>query len=107
MIAAAASRMRLVAAAIALSSTSELGHGISGGWLPGSAYSRGFAIRPSVSALRPSTMCSESITASKPASSASTAMRTSARRSRGGASVQFSDRTSTMRGASAISSLLP
>src|SRR5262245_13393846 len=38
------------------------------------------------------------MTASKPAASASTAMRTRARRSRGGVSVQFSDSTSTSRG---------
>ena len=78
-----------------LSSTSELGHGVAGSWFPGSAYSRGFSIRPAAPALAPSTMCSETITASIPASSASTAMRTSARRSRGDVSVQFSLSTST------------
>ena len=65
----------------------------------GHAYSRGLAIRPAASAPRPSTTCSESITASKPASSASTARSTSVRRSRGEVIVQHSLRTSTMRGA--------
>src|SRR4051812_46208428 len=46
----------------------------------------------------PSTTCSLSMTASTPAASASTAMRTSARRSRGGVSVQFSLRTRIRRG---------
>jgi len=37
MIAAAIRRSRVVAAAIALSSTSESGHGVAGSWLPGAA----------------------------------------------------------------------
>ena len=50
---------------------------------------------PSAPALGPSTMCSLTITASNPASSATTAISTSPRRSRGGVSVQFSLRTRT------------
>ena len=55
---------------------------------------------PPAPALGPSTMCSLTITASKPASSAITAMSTRARRSRGGVSVQFSLRTRTSFGRS-------
>ena len=50
---------------------------------------------PLAPALGPSTMCSLTITASKPASSATTAISTSPRRSRGGVSVQFSLSTRT------------
>src|SRR6476660_2853446 len=53
---------------------------------------------PAAPALGPITMCSDSITVSMPASSASTAIRTSAPRSRGLTSVQFSLRTRTIRG---------
>ena len=63
---------------------------MSGGWLPGTAYSRGLAITPAAPAAGPSTMCSLSMTPSIPACSASAAMRTSARRSRGEVMVQFS-----------------
>src|SRR4051794_31062517 len=51
----------------------------------------------------PSTMCSLSMTASTPAASASTAMRTSERRSRGEVSVQFSLRTRISRGGTTLS----
>jgi hypothetical protein len=94
MIALATRRIRVVAAAIAASSTSEFGQGVPGAWLPGSAYWRGFSGTPFASALGPSTTCSLTMTASAPASSASTAIRTSARRSFGGVSVQFSLRIS-------------
>ena len=100
MIALAASRIRVLTAAIADSSTIELGHGVSGGWFPGSAYSRGLAGSPWAFELGPRTRCSLAITASAPAASASTAIRTSARRSRGGVSVQFSLRTRTSFGGS-------
>ncbi len=97
----ATSRIREEVAATAASSVSGSGHGIVGSWLPGSAYSRGFSGRPRATEPGPSTTCSLTITASKPACSASTAIRTSAPRSRGGASVQFSDRMRTSRGGTA------
>src|SRR3954468_1886992 len=53
---------------------------------------------PSAPEAGPSTTCSLSITASPPAASASTAMRTRERRSRGDVSVQFSLRTRISRG---------
>ena len=86
----ATSRIRSVTAAIADSSTSELGHGVAGSWLPGSAYSRGFGMTPFAPAEGPSTTCSLIMTESNPASSASRAHRTRAGRSRPGAMVQFS-----------------
>src|SRR5580692_6285458 len=98
MIAPATRRSRLVAAAIADSSTTEDGQGMSGGWLPGTAYSRGLAITPAAPAAGPSTMCSLSMTPSIPACSASAAIRTSARRSRGEVIVQFSLSTRSSRG---------
>ena len=89
----------MVTAAIAESSTSELGHGVVGSWLPGSAYSRGLAISPFTFAAGPSTMCSLIITESNPASSASRAQRTSRGRSRPQVMVQFSLRIRHILGA--------
>jgi hypothetical protein len=89
-----------------LMSTTLSGHGVAGSWFPGAAYSLGFAGRPLAPALAPSTRWSESITASTPAFSASTAMRTSARRSRADTIVQFSVSTMTRRAAE-ISSPAP
>jgi hypothetical protein len=86
----ATSLTRSVTAAIADSSTTELGHGVAGSWLPGSAYSRGLAISPFLAAAGPRTMCSLTMTESNPASSASRAQRTRAGRSRPGDMVQFS-----------------
>ena len=90
MTALATSRIRSVTAAIADSSTTELGHGVAGSWLPGSAYSRGLAMSPRAADDGPSTMCSLIITASNPASSASRAQRTRRGRSRPDVMVQFS-----------------
>ena len=95
------SLIRVVAAAIAESSTSELGQGVAGSWFPGSAYARGLAIRPASSAPRPRTTCSLIITTSKPASSAITAISTSRPSSRGSTIVQFSERTRTSFGLNA------
>ncbi len=92
------SRSRSVAAAMADSSTTEDGQGMSGGWLPGTAYSRGLAMTPLAPAAGPSTTCSLIMTPSMPACSASAAMRTSARRSRGEVMVQFSLSTSSSLG---------
>src|SRR5262245_4121638 len=61
---------------------------------------------PGFPALGPRTMCSESMVASNPASSASTAMRTIVRKSRGSVMVQFSLRTRTIRGATAPCALV-
>ncbi len=85
-------------AAIAESRTTELGHGVAGSWLPGSAYSRGLHISPLPAAAGESTMCSLIITESNPASSASRAQRTRAGRSRPEVMVQFSLRIRHIRG---------
>ncbi len=94
----ATSRIRSVTAAIADSRTSELGHGVAGSWLPGTAYSRGFGMIPFAPADGPSTMCSLIMTESNPASSASRAHRTRLGRSRPYVMVQFSLRIRHMRG---------
>jgi hypothetical protein len=94
----ATSRIRVVTAATADSSTSELGHGVAGSWLPGSAYSRGLAMIPFAPAEGPSAMCSLITTQSNPASSASRAHRTRQGRSRPEVMVQFSLRIRHMRG---------
>ena len=71
-------------------------------WLPGNAYARGFAITPLSLASGPSTMCSEIITESKPASSAIRAHSTSSVSSRPSVRVQFSLRIISIRGAGIV-----
>jgi len=82
MIAPATIRTRSVVAATAARVATELGQGVVGSWLPIAAYIRGLLIRPFRAASPLSIVCSLTITASKPASSATAARRTSPRMSR-------------------------
>ena len=99
MIAPATTRSRVVAAAMALIRTMLSGHGVAGILVARRGVGARVLGRPAAPALGPRTRWSLSMTASTPASSASCAMRTSARRSRGGTSVWFSVRTRMSRGA--------
>ena len=105
MIAPATTRTRSVAAATAANVATELGHGVAGSWLPIAAYMRGLSISPLHAASPPSIVCSLTITASNPVSSATCARRTNPRMSRSGSIVWFSVRIINSRGGTMAISL--